>query len=183
MQLDDHAAFAKACQVKQTVVPTNGAVIQLAPKQPKIVDHVETGLLAVDERRIIPSDHDSINQRRKLQYSGAVHISFAIDGKGKMLGKPQMQTIGLVDEQDGEDMDLIDDAQEHLMKLIKDINKNDLKNNANIHEAISNKMRRFFNVHLGIKPIVNVHVLQVWCVYNSKGLLRREGIKIVLRNL
>jgi ribonuclease J len=161
VQLDDHAAFARECQINNIVIPHNGSVIKIAPEEPHVAGHVDTGILAIDERRIIPDNHASIVERRKLQYTGTVHISIAVDGSGKIKGKPMIKAIGLVDENDPDDMDIMDDAGKQLIKALKKVPKQDLKHPDDVAENIRIHMRRFFKAQLGIKPLVTVHVIQV----------------------
>lgn len=161
IMLDDHAALAKSCQVQNVVIPQNGSVIQIAPNTPRLVDSVETGILAVDERRIIADDHASITERRKLQYTGSVHISIAIDGGGKLKGKPAITALGLVDKDDPDDMEIMDDVQKQIIKALKNTPKNDLKNDDKVADDLRIKTRRFFSSHLGLKPLVTVHVMKV----------------------
>jgi ribonuclease J len=161
VQLDDHAAFAKSCQIENVVVPQNGSVIRLNGKAPEIIDHVETGVLAVDERRIITADHASISQRRKLQYTGAIHISLAVNAKGKVLGTPMIDVMGLIDDKDPDDDTFIPDIQKIIKKQLGNIRKSDLKDTNHISDEIRIAVRRYVSRELGLKPKTTVHLLQV----------------------
>ena len=46
--IEDQAQLARDCQISQAIPPRNGSVIKLAPGKAEIIDHVETGLLAVE---------------------------------------------------------------------------------------------------------------------------------------
>ena len=161
MQLDAHAAFAEECQVPRALVPSNGSVIRLAPGAPEIVDHIETGVLAVDQKRIIPSTHQSIAARRKLQYTGTVHISLAVDGRGTVVAEPQFQMIGLIDtEQAGEEK--IEEAMyNEILDIIDDMSFEDRQNDHFIAEEVRIGIRRFCNHLLGMKPQTTVQVMRV----------------------
>ena len=45
-----HAALAKKAGAEQAIVPTNGALIRLAPGKAELVTHVEAGRLVVEWR-------------------------------------------------------------------------------------------------------------------------------------
>ena len=157
LQLDTHAKLAEECQVKNTIVPNNGSVIKLAPGTPEIIDHVETGTLAVDLRRIIPATHQSIIARRKLQYSGAIHASLVLNNDLDILGTPKIDTVGL--SCNIEDDCIIEDLQKHLSKTLSDIKYDDINlDEMQIQEQIRISLRRYVIDTLGLKPKTTVHV-------------------------
>ena len=160
-QLDAHARFARDCQVNKTIVPVNGSVIKLAPGKPETVDHVETGLLAVDMKRIIPADHQSIVARRKLQYTGAVHVSLVVDERGELLGEVQINTLGLIDEKSDTELEIEDNLYEEILSLLDDMKWEDRQDDDLIAERLRIGARRFVSNTLGIKPKTTIHVLRV----------------------
>ena len=157
LQLDAHAALAKDCQVNQSIVPNNGSVIRLAPGHIEVVDHVETGLLAVDQRRIIPSDHQTITARRKLQYSGTVHASLVLDHDLNILGTIKLDNVGLT-AQDGAEEILHDDLVKKVNDILDEIPEDQALDEDEIAEAIRIALRRYVSDLLGIRPKVSVHV-------------------------
>ncbi|MGH1455396.1 MAG: ribonuclease J [Alphaproteobacteria bacterium] len=156
VQLDAHAKLATGCQVGQTIVPSNGSVIRLSPNEPKIVDHVEAGLLAVDQRRIIPATHQSITARRKLQYSGAVHVSLVMDCDLQVLGNIKIDTVGLSCERN--DDCIIADLERFIKRSINDIPDDIDLDEEQVAEAIRIPLRKFVLEILGLRPKTTVHV-------------------------
>lgn len=162
LQLESHARFAEQCQIAHTVIPRNGSVIQIAPGKPVIVDHIETGLLAVDQKRIIPSDHQSISARRKLQYTGALHMTLVMDSKGKIIGEAKIDTMGLIDEEDGADGKAFLRALHHeVMDIIDDMNWEERLDDHFIGEEMRIGLRRYIYHALGFKPKANIHVVRI----------------------
>lgn len=160
-QLEAQAKFAQSCQVSQTIIPNNGSVIKLAPGKPEVVDHIETGLLAVDQRRIIPSDHGSILMRRKLQYTGAIHASVVLDSKGKLMARPSVSTLGLIDEADEEAKNFMERLHQEIVDLIEDMTWDERMDDHFVAEELRIGLRRF-SVHiLGIKPMATIHLMRV----------------------
>ncbi len=155
-QLDAHAIFAKDCQVNQTLVPNNGSVIRLAPGEPEIVDHVETGLLAVDQRRIIPATHQSITARRKLQYSGTVHASVVLGSNLKPIGKIKIDTVGLSCDRNEDCM--VSELHDTISSALKGLEPDDPHDEEAIAEHIRIPLRRYVQDVLGLKPKTTVHV-------------------------
>ncbi len=159
-QLEAHARFARECQVKNTIVPINGSVIKLAPGKAEIIDHVPTDLLAVDLRRIIKSSHQSIVARRKLQYTGAVHFTVVLDERGEILGDPQIDTIGLIDEKSAE-IKIEDRLLDMLIGLVEDIGWDSKLDDDQIEEELRIAARRFVVQMLGLKPKTTIHLMRV----------------------
>lgn len=161
VQLEAHAAFARQCQIPNVIVPSNGTIIKLAPGRPVVVDHITTGLLAVDQKRIISIDHGSISDRRKLQFTGAVHLSLVLDGKGMLKGEPKLDTVGLIDQQLSGERKLEDSLYNEIMDILEDMADEDLTNNHFVEEELRIGIRRFFVHTLGFKPKTTVHVLRI----------------------
>jgi ribonuclease J len=155
VMLEAHADIARALKVPHVIVPSNGAVIKLAPDIPSIIDHVETGLLAVEPKRVLKANNKSIHERRKLQFSGAVMISLALTANNTLLMDPQITLMGLADE--GEDQKLTKD----LIKIIEDTLESADDKIVQLDEFIRASCRRHLTQIFGFKPKVSVHILRV----------------------
>ena len=160
-QLDAHANFARQCQVKETIVPNNGSVIRLAPGKAELVDHVHTDLLAVDQKRVISSDHQSIVARRKLQYSGAVHVTVVMDARGTIIADPKIDTIGLVDEDIRGERQILSNLYDEVREILGDMTFEELIDDHFVTEELRIGIRRFFVHILGIKPKATIHLVRV----------------------
>ena len=161
VQLDAHAAFVKECQVPHSIVPSNGSVIRLAPGNPEIVDHIETGVLAVDQKRIIKSTHQSIAARKKLQYTGAVHVSIVVDARGELVADPKLDIIGLLDYENKGEQQIEDHMHDEILDILEDMTWDDRLEDGRISEELRIGIRRFCDHVLGIKPKTSVHVMRV----------------------
>jgi len=161
MQLDSHADLARDYQIENVIVPNNGSVVKLSSAEPRIVDHVETGLLAVDQKRIIGADHGSISQRRKLQYTGVVHVSVAVDHRGDVLGQPKLETVGLIDDREEAELQIEDDLYQEIMDILDDMEPEDRQDDHFISEELRIGVRRFVVHVLGIKPKATIQVIRV----------------------
>ena len=160
-QLDAHAQLARGAQIKNVIVPNNGSVIQLAPDTAKVVDHVTTGTLAVDLRRIIPSDHVSIVERRKLQFTGVIHVSMVMSKAGKILGEPILETIGLYDLNDKKDIAAEDRLYDKIFDVVEKMPKKKATDAEYVEDKVGAALRRIVRDTLGLKPKSSVHVITV----------------------
>lgn len=160
-QLEAHAALARDCQVPQAIVPENGSVVRLGPGAPEIVGKVETGLVAVDQGRLIPGGHAAIGERRKLQFSGAVHVSVVLDGRGDLLAEPSVSTVGLVDSEHPADADFAHALIDEIVEIFEDMTAEDRRDDGFVHEEIRIGVRRYVQNRLGLKPKMSVHVVRI----------------------
>lgn len=159
--LEAHAALALASQVPTAIVPNNGSVIRLSPGTPQVIDHIETGLLAVEPGRIIEAEHQAISQRRKLQFTGAVHATLVMDAKGKLVTDPQVSTVGLIDPESKDGQKFEDSILDEIEDLLDDMNKSELRDDEFVSEEIRIGIRRFVDHKLSIKPKTSVHLVRV----------------------
>lgn len=159
--LEAHAALALELKVPTAIVPKNGSVIRLAPGTPQIIDHVETGLLAVEPGRVIDAEHQAIAQRRKLQFSGAVHATLVMNERGKVMADPQVTSVGLIDPETKDGQKFEDQILDEIEDLLADMTKDELYDDKFVSEEIRIGIRRFVDHKLSLKPKVSVHVVRV----------------------
>ncbi|PJB72984.1 MAG: MBL fold hydrolase [Alphaproteobacteria bacterium CG_4_9_14_3_um_filter_47_13] len=161
LQIEAQADLARKCQVKQVIVPHNGSVIRLKKGGSEIIDHVATGLLALEGKRLIPTDHPAIRERRKLQYTGSVHVSIVLDGRGDLVCDPQVTTVGLIDQEDKLEKRLEEDILDEIEDILADMQREDRRNDHAVQEEIRIGIRRMLNIVTGMKPKTSVHTLRV----------------------
>ncbi len=160
-QLDSHASLARSAQIKNVVVPQNGSVIEITKQGAEIVDNVETGLLAVDQKRIITAHHRSLSARRKLQYTGAAFVSIALNAKGRQVGDMFLETIGLIDDRMDDDLKIEDQLYENVFATLETLRRDDLKDDEFVAEKVRVSLRRKVVQMLGLRPKTIVHVVRV----------------------
>lgn len=159
--LEAHAELARKCQIKTAIVPCNGSIIRLAPGTPEVLDHIEAGLLAVEPGRILAADHDAINQRRKLQFSGTIHITLVMNAKGDLMDRPRISTVGLVDNEGEEGRRFDADVAREIDDILADLTREELRDDKFISEEIRIGTRRFVDHLLRIKPKTTVHLVRL----------------------
>ncbi len=142
--------------MNQILVPNNGSVIRLASDSSEIVDHVETALLAVDQRRIIPATHQSITARRKLQYSGAVHASLVLDGDLRLLGKMKIDTVGLTCKRN--DDCIAQELEDNILDALDSLDIDIVLDEDEISRKVMSSLRKYVQDILGLRPKTTVHV-------------------------
>ncbi len=160
-QLEAQARLARQAQISHVVVPNNGSVIKITKAGATIVDHVPTGLLAVEPNRILPAGHQSINARRKLQYSGSVHITLVLDSRGVLLADPKISSMGLIDTSNPEEAKLEEDISIEVEDALADMDDRRLSSDDDVAEQARVATRRLVSNALGMKPKTSVHIVRV----------------------
>lgn len=152
-----HAELARQCQVPHGIIARNGMVMSMTPDGVEVVDEVYAGRLGVDGPRLVPMDHGSVRDRRRMAFNGAATVSIALDDKGKLADEAQISAFGLLDP-DGPDWDdLLDIAEE----TVEGMPKSRLREDGQVREAVRVAIRRKIQALTGRRPMVEVHVLRV----------------------
>lgn len=161
LMLEAQATLAAEMDVPQSIIPQNGAVVKLGPDVPELIDYVDTGVLAVEPQRVVKSNHNAIVERRKLQYSGAAHVTVVLNKKGLLVGDPFITLIGMIDPDDDAEFDLIADLQQEIEDTLVDLSDDGIHDDIRIEEDIRVACRRFLFGIFGFKPKVSIHLLRV----------------------
>ncbi|HWU92194.1 MAG TPA: ribonuclease J [Sphingomicrobium sp.] len=152
--LAEHARLALSHGVPKAMVQKNGDVIRLAPDGPKKIDEVRVGQLVLDGDVILPADGATINERRRIGYSGLITVAVAVDGKGQLAGPPLIRPFGVPVEEDRDDF--IADATDAASRAYSPGG-----DEARTREAVRLAVRRCATLWTGKKPLVDVTLLQV----------------------
>ena len=132
-------------------------LMSLTPDGVEVVDEVYAGRLGVDGPRLVPIDHGSVRDRRRMAFNGAATVSLALDKGGRLADEAQISAFGLLDP-DGPDWDdLLDLAEETVESLPKSRRGED----GQVREAVRVAIRRKIQALTGRRPMVEVHVLRV----------------------
>jgi ribonuclease J len=149
----EQARFALAHGVPESVVQKNGDLIRLAPGEPKKVDEVRVGRLVLDGDVILPADGATMNERRRMSYTGVIAVTLAVRN-GQLAGEPVVRPFGIPVEEDREDFvaDATDSARRALDPKAGD---------EQMREAVRLAVRRCATAWTGKKPLVEVTILQI----------------------
>ncbi|MES2729659.1 MAG: ribonuclease J [Pseudomonadota bacterium] len=158
-QLEDHANVAREMGVKHVVVPHNGSVIKLAPGNPEIITTVPTGTLAVEPSRVVSTTHKGLQQRRKLQFTGAMHVSLVLNRRGQLAADPHVTSVGIVDPnalgEDSFDSDMAIEVED----ILADMREKELQDPTAVAEILTSALRGTVQKSFGFKPKITVHVM------------------------
>jgi len=152
--LAEHARLALSHGVPKAVVQKNGDVIRLAPGEPEKIGEERVGRLILDGDVILAADGATINERRKISFSGLITVAVPVGADGKLAGQPLVRPFGVPVEEDRDDF--IADASDAASKAFKPGGDED-----KMREAVRLAVRRCATLWTGKKPVVEVMLLQV----------------------
>ena len=159
--LIEHARLAKSLQIKETITPRNGEMVQIAPNGPMIVDEVPNGRLYVDGNTIIAQGAEILRERSKIGENGVIVIMVSFDKKGRIVGGPDVRARGIADKNGeplGDTLDVIADIAERTIDKLTIAERLD-------EEYCENKIVRTIRKNIfdiiKKKPMVEVMVMVV----------------------
>lgn len=90
------AKLAQECQIPYQFVPENGVILDLAGTEaPKQIDEAFSGRLGLSGDDLLPLDHESIRNRRKLSEAGVVMITLQLKKHQQLADIPNISVVGL----------------------------------------------------------------------------------------
>jgi ribonuclease J len=153
-----HAALAKTCQVAETVVAENGAMVRLAPGAAGIIDHVPAGRLYVDGKRLVAANGEAVRGRGRIAYNGTAMVTVVVNEDGRLVGSAQLSHLGLLDDPDDElESAVLKAIETAIHKMTAQSRRDD---NA-VREIARLAARRSFRESLGKKPQTQVHLVRI----------------------
>ena len=150
------AELGIACGIKHTLVPYNGAVVDLAGGAPKIIDNVDSGRWGVDGKCLVDMDSAILKQRQKISVQGIVFVSIATDDIYQLQGSPIVTPYGIT-EPGEESAAFINDMQ----NIVRRIMRQSLDKEKAYKSAVEKEVRQECNQRFGKKPLVEVHFAKV----------------------
>lgn len=160
MMTEAHAELALACGVPYALVPGNGRLVALHEDGPEVIDHIETGFLGVEPKRLIETESTALSSRRKLQYAGVMFVTVALDERCALLETPQVFSLGLEEVGSEAEAELHEDVRGEISDTLVDIDRDDRDNDHVVSEELRIVIRRMLTHIYGFKPHVVIHLVR-----------------------
>ncbi len=151
----EQAKIALESGVPNAAIQRNGDIVRLAPDGPEKVGAVRTGRLVLDGDVILPADGATLQQRRRMAFSGLIVVSVAVGKNGRIAADPLVRPFGIPVEADADDF--VADATDAARKAYGDGNGDPVR----MQEAVRLAVRRCATVWTGKKPLVDVKMIEV----------------------
>ena len=150
---------AEGCQVGQTILPDNGAMIRLSGDRAEIIDNVHTGVLTSEKGNIIELQADMMRVRRRMLWNGAVTVSIVLSQLGNLCVVPSISQSGIADGDIASDF--IAAASIAVEDAILTLGKAARRNDTAVEEVVSQAVRRVARSMFGLRPVAQVHIMRV----------------------
>lgn len=157
--LREHASLAKACQVAQTLVPSDGDVIRLAPGEARRVGAVPTSRLALDGTRLIRLEGGTLRSRTRMLRNGAAVVTVVFDKRGLLAVDPQVSLLGVEDSD--EVVETQEAVAEEVREAIEEMPKPRRNDDDTVREAARVAVRRALRAWHGKRPLTEVHLIRL----------------------
>jgi ribonuclease J len=156
--LASHAELARQCQVPETLVVENGAMVRLdRGGGATVVEEIAVGRLGSDGKSLLPIRGAVLQQRRRLGNDGSVVATLVLDRRGRLAAPPQVSLIGLAEaaaEPAADIRDALSDAVEGLPAKLGD------DDNA-LRETARRVVRRIVNERFGKRPLIEIQLVRL----------------------
>lgn len=155
--LFEHAKLADECGISQAVIPKDGDVISFGADKAEVIGSVQSGLMAMDGRKIIPVNADVLKKRRRMLEDGTVVATVVLDKKNAVVGSVQISATGLIDAQSPE-MSVLDEG---IKAALSSLTPARLKDDGSVADAVKAAIRKTVMENHGRRPMVDVHLVRV----------------------
>ncbi len=153
-----HAQFARELGVEQSLAPSNGDIIRLAPGPAAVIDQAPTGRLALDGKILVRTDSDSIAARRRILMNGYIGLVVMVDEDDTLAGDPEVLAEGVPGLEPGGDLeDEVITATEKAQAKAADSGR---AGDKDISEAIRVAVRRLVRQRTDKNPVVEVRYVR-----------------------
>ncbi len=154
--LSAHAELAQEAG-SNPILMEDGDILSLAPGRAEVIDSAPVGRLVLDANRLVPLNGEVLSARRRMLFNGVVLGSLAVDGTGKILGKPQISAPGLYEPEDPE----TDRITRDFTTALSDLPAALRRDNSALADAARSALRRALGKRFQKRPLVDVHLLRV----------------------
>ncbi|HTJ65173.1 MAG TPA: ribonuclease J [Alphaproteobacteria bacterium] len=155
-----HAQIARDCQVPHTIVAGNGEVIRVRAGQgPEVVGETQTGVFAVDGKRLIAINGSVIKGRRRQIEQGSAVVTIVLDHKGRVMAPPQVTATGLLSSD--QDQAALEKVVDDVALELDEMTGAELRSDVEVRESVRLAARRSLFKLTGKKPAIDVHLVRV----------------------
>jgi ribonuclease J len=152
-----HAQLAAECQVPQTLVVENGHMIRLMPGPAKLLDHVDSGRLALDGRQLVPISGGAYHSRFHMANNGSAVATLVFDGNNRLLAPPQITLHGILADEEATPATLIAAVDQAVKGLTQALRGDDVS----VRDAVRSAIRRSLKGSHSKRPVTDVQVIRV----------------------
>jgi ribonuclease J len=154
--LSAHAALARDAGARPILLE-DGDILRLAPGNAQVVDSAPVDKLVLDGARLTSLGGGLMSARRRMLFNGVVLASLAMDGQGRLRGRPRISAPGLLDQDDPE----LERVGEEFADALDELPASFSRDETAFVDAARSALRRALGRRLQKRPLVDIHLLRI----------------------
>lgn len=138
----------------------NGDLLEIDDTGARVVENHQLGRTFIDEESLSEIEYETIRERKKLAYGGAVSLVVTIDKASKRLtAEPSISFQGVA----GVDLGygLLDDAREAIKAAVSVMSPHEMADVSWLQESLRVHLKRFIQKEIGTKPVIVTTIVEV----------------------
>ena len=138
----------------------NGDVFEIDEFGARVASKNDLHKRFIDEESLSEIIYDTVRDRKKLAYGGAISLVITLDKKSKeLLEQPQITFNGVagIDFTNG----MIDDARQSIKNTIEAMSKDEFQDKTRFKENLRIHLKRFIQKVTGTKPVIIPTIVEV----------------------
>jgi ribonuclease J len=159
LHLQEHAALARRCGVREVMQCRDGDLVELAPRV-RIIDEVPAGRVYKDGTLLVEAEARTVADRRRLSYAGAISVAVAITDRGELVDDVSLDLIG-IPERDRDGRLIEETVRDAILETLESLPRGRRRDADAVAEAVRRAIRAAVAQRWGKKPMCHVHVLTV----------------------
>ncbi|RYE05730.1 MAG: ribonuclease J [Rickettsiaceae bacterium] len=164
VHIHEHVKLAKKSGIKEAIEVENGSLVLLDQFQPKVIQRVENGYLAVDGNCLLPTDSSIFRARRRMRESGIVVASIILNKFSEIITEPILSMPGLLDFEDTEeDLQLINLIKKDVVDNLN-IQRTETRGiitDDQIENVVRASLRRTIKGEINKSPLIIINIKRV----------------------
>lgn len=160
-QLRKHGQIAQEYGIEKIYIPNNGQVVLLSNAGAEQIGEVKSGLLALEGKRLVPTEHEAIQVRKRIMFHGCAVITVVINAAGHLVAEPQITAMGLVDENSTMEQKWVDDTVYTVRQTVDAMPKGLRRRDDEMSEKIRIVARRHLGKRFNRNPQTRVHLIRL----------------------
>ncbi|HEV7645323.1 MAG TPA: ribonuclease J [Pyrinomonadaceae bacterium] len=154
--IKNHLGYAD----ENVILIENGDVLELQSDRAAVIGKREIGRVFIDDDSSEELEYDTVRERKKMAFSGAITLVVTMDKQTKkLIGEPQItfQGVAGIDPTNG----IVEDARQSVINAISGMKKGEFSDKPLFKETLRIALKRFIQKEAGAKPVIIPTIVEI----------------------
>lgn len=145
---------------ENVILIENGDLLEIDAEGARVLENRQLGRTFIDEESLNEIEYETIRERKKLAYGGAVSLVVTIDADSKTLsGEPKISFQGVagIDLSNG----IVAEARKAVSDAIAVMTPQEMADTSWLQESLRIHLKRFIQKETGTKPVIVTTIVEV----------------------